>query len=117
MKKLSDFSCNLKNKLSIYVPSTTNINNTIDNSAYVKNTSIFLSKLFGGCTVINAFGNWISDQVGLVSENINICFTYCTTKDFTENESTIIEYVKNLCCELSQECISVSFNNELFFIS
>ena len=115
--KLSDFSISLKNKLSIYVPSTCNVNQVIDNTKQVEKTSCFLSKLFGGCTSINASGKWISDDKGLISENITICFAYCSTKDFLKYENEIIDFLKTLCFEMSQECISVSFNNELFFIS
>lgn len=115
--QLSDFSIGLKNKLSIYVPSTCNVNQVIDNTKQVEKTACFLSKLFGGCTVINSNGFWISACKELVKENTTICFAYCSTKDFLKYENEIIDFVKTLCFEMSQECISVSFNNELFFIS
>ena len=114
--KLSDFSCNLKNKISIYVPSTCNVNQTIDNSEYVEKTACFLSKLFGGCTAQDVNGFWISDNKGMIKEDVKIVYAFCTQKDFEKHESEIIDYCEIMKNILAQEAISLEFNNELYFI-
>ena len=115
--KLSNYSVNLKHKISIYVPSTIDVNKTIDNTFFVNRTCKYLSTLFGGCTASPASGKWFSDEKGLISENVTICFAYCTEEDFLKSEEDIISFSKGLCKKMSQECISVSYDNELFFIS
>lgn len=106
----------LKKRISIYVPSTVNVNENIDNKIYVEKTACFLSDLFGGSTSVNASGNWVSGDIGLVSENVTIVYSYCSKSDFDQYENDIILFVKKLCSEMKQECISCEIDNNLYFV-
>ena len=55
MKKLKNL-IKLSSRVTVYVPATININETIDNTVYVDNTLTVLSKLFGGATCTPAVG-------------------------------------------------------------
>ena len=59
---------NLNTKISIYVPSTIDIDSPVDNSAQVEKTAIFLSDLFGGCTACDVSGYWITQEKKLVNK-------------------------------------------------
>lgn len=106
----------LKNKISIYIPSTVNINQKTDNSEKVKQTEIFLSGLFGGCTSFKACGNWISNNNQLVKEEVTIVYAFCDSKQFRKSKKQIIQYCEKLCAEMSQEAISLEINRKLTFV-
>lgn len=106
----------LKNKIALYIPSTINVNNPCNNETQVKKACVFFSSLFGGCTTINAIGNWIDSNNNLITENITIVYSNCTTMQLLKSKKEIINYAHNLCVEMQQECISLEINNRLFFI-
>lgn len=107
---------NLNTKISIYVPSTIDIDSPVDNSAQVEKTAIFLSDLFGGCTACNVSGYWITQEKKLVQEKPVVVYAYTTAEKAQEAETKIIEYVQEMKKEMRQECISVEYNNRLYFV-
>lgn len=106
----------LNNIIKIYVPSTVNVNEKTDNSKQIEKASLFLSSLFGGCTCVNALGNWIDSNNKLVAESVTICYAFCDRKAFRKSKKEIIKFCRGLCAEMSQECISLELNNKLYFI-
>ena len=58
----------LKSKITVYIPATVNINETIDNTEFVNKAATLLSECFGGATSTEALGYWVSDTAGLVKE-------------------------------------------------
>lgn len=106
----------LSTKIAIYVPSTIDIDQPVDNSAQVEKTARFLADLFGGCTAFEASGYWIDSNKKLICEKPVVVYAYTTEEKAAEAQEKIIEYVKTLCIEMSQECISVEYNNKLYFV-
>jgi len=113
-KRLEGLTC-LKERVAIYIPSTININEEVDNTFYVNEILTKFSEIFGGATAINADGAWVSNKKGLVIEKNKIVYSYC---DRLTNEK--IDEVLNICQwlkqELRQEAISLVINNQLYFI-
>ena len=107
----------LRKKISIYVPSTVNVDKPIDNSVYVEKTARFLSDAFGGCTCSSAIGNWIASDKTLVSEKVVVCYAFCDVVSYYKMLKAVYSFARELCAEMSQECISVEFNNKLAFVS
>ena len=107
----------LRKKISIYVPSTLNVDKKIDNSAYVEKTARFLSDAFGGCTCTNAVGNWIASDKKLVAENVTICYAFCDVVSYYKMLKSVYNFARELCADMTQEAISVEFNNKLAFVS
>ena len=66
----------LKSKITVYIPATVNINETIDNTEFVNKAATLLSECFGGATSTEALGYWVSDTAGLVKENTTMVFAY-----------------------------------------
>ena len=114
MEKLKNMTC-LSEKVSIYIPSTIDFNRKIDSSKYVQKIELALSGLFGGCTTIETNGSYKGENDMLVSEKINIVYSY--TNDLNNEQ---IDIIVGLCemlkKELVQECISLEINNRLYFI-
>lgn len=106
----------LDNKISIYVPSTYNVNNEINNRIYVIYVMKELSNIFGGATEIQANGCYLSNNGELIEEKINIIYSYCSKEQLEENMNKIIAICELLKNDMQQECISLEINNKLTFI-
>ena len=114
-KKLENCIC-LSSSVKVYVPSTFEVNKTIDNSEYVDKTLCFLSECFGGATAFEALGCWSSIQNGLVKENIKICVSYCDTESLNKYINSVVTHCENIKNEMKQESVSLEVNNVLYFI-
>lgn len=67
----------LSSKITVYIPSTMNINKEIDITEYVNKTANLLSECFGGATSTPALGYWTSPTTGLVKEKTRFSFCLC----------------------------------------
>jgi hypothetical protein len=106
----------LSSKITVYVPSTININQTIDNTEYVNKTATLLSECFGGATSTNTLGYWVSATEGLVTEKSTMVFSYCTDVQLNENIEKIMQWVNTMRVELSQDAIAVEVNGEMWLV-
>ena len=106
----------LSSKITVYIPSTTDIDKEIDNSAYVDAAATLLSNCFGGATATNALGCWTSPTKGLVKEKTTLVFAYCTTDDLNEHIEKVVDFCKNIKAELKQDAIAMELNGEMYFI-
>lgn len=106
----------LSSKVTVYVPSTTDINVEIDNTEYVNKTAKLLSECFGGATKSDALGYWISPSAGLVKEKTVLVYSGCTEKDLSENIDKVIDWCEVMKTELKQDAIALEVNGELYFI-
>lgn len=112
LKNLVKLGCSVK----VYVPSTVDVDNAIDNSEFVRGTLEKLSTMFWGATSYNALWCWLSTTAWLVQEKVTICESYCTTELLEQHIETVIELCKKLKTDMSQEAVSLEVNNELYFI-
>lgn len=106
----------LTSKVSIYVPSTTDVSVTIDTSSWVAKVASTLSSYFGGATSTEASGFWVSDKDGLVREKVTIVYAYCTSSDLELRQADVLALAEEMKAELKQEAVSVEINNELYLI-
>lgn len=106
----------LGSKVTVYVPATTNVNETFDNSGHVDKTASLLSECFGGATSSPAIGYWLSSSAGLVKENTTVVFAYASEADLTNKIDTVVEWCENMKKDLSQESIALEINGEMYFI-
>ena len=115
MKKLKNL-IKLSSRITVYVPSTTDVDKKIDNTIYVDNTLSLLSKLFGGATCTPAIGCWLATSGSLIKENTTVVFAYATEKDLQAYIDNVIDYCETLKADLKQEAISLEINGEMYFI-
>ena len=106
----------LSSKVTVYVPSTTDVNVTIDNTEYVNKTATLLSECFGGATSTNTLGYWVSATEGLVTEKSTMVFSYCTDVQLNEHMEKIVKWVNVMKKELSQEAIAIEVNGEMWLV-
>lgn len=103
-------------KVTVYVPSTVDINKTIDNTAYVDACATLMSNCFGGATSTNTLGYWSSPTAGLVKERSTMVFAYCTSDDLDTHIEDIVNFCESMKTELSQDAIALEVNGEMYFI-
>lgn len=106
----------LSSKVTIYVPSTVNINETVDNKKQVEEVATLLSNLFGGATSCETFGYWTSPSAGLVKERTTMVYAYCSDEDLQNHAEKVIDFCENLKKEMSQDAIALEINGEMYFI-
>lgn len=103
-------------QLAIFIPTTVNVNQTLDTQKYVEQASNFLAERFGGSTSSEAEGVWNSQSEGLVGEKVYIVHTYATQADLNKYLDEVIEFVKELKVELQQEAMALEVNKKLTLI-
>lgn len=106
----------LKSKITVYIPATVNINETIDNTEFVNKAATLLSECFGGATSTEALGCWVSDTAGLVKENTTMVFAYAGEDDLKKNLDKVIDFCQDLKTEMKQDAVALELNGEMFFI-
>lgn len=104
----------LKNKISIYVPSTYHTEKAPENviNYYINDTLKKLSALYGGATMTPGKGAYISESGALIMEDVFICYSYCESYDRVD----AVAICENLKTVFNQESISLEINNTLDFI-
>jgi len=104
------------NQVSIYIPTTIDVNTAADTMPWVERTLAFLGSRFGGATTNQARGVWNSADQGLVGESIHIVRSYATQSALDEHMQEIVDYVEGLKEELRQEAMAVEINQKLMLI-
>lgn len=106
----------LSSKITVYVPSTIDINTDINNKKYVNDTATLLSGLFGGATSCETLGYWMSPSAGLVKEHTTMVYAYCSDEDLQKHAEKVIDFCEALKAELKQDAIALEINGEMYFV-
>ena len=106
----------LSSKITVYIPSTCDINQSADTKKYIDECAVLLSENFGGATSCEALGYWTSPTAGLVKERSTMIFAYCSDADLQNNIEKIIDFCETMKTELKQDAIALEINGEMYFI-
>lgn len=99
----------LSHVASIFVPSTADVNQTIDNTSIVSGILAQLSGQFGGASMQDVTGAWLSDSSGLVVESVKRIFCYGTDRE--ELFAAFSSLAEELKTELTQEAVLIDIDN------
>jgi hypothetical protein len=103
--------------ISLIIPSTIDVNTTIDPSEFVKKTLAFCGEKFGGATsTTKASGVWNSDAEGLVAEDVYIVMSYTTDSTLKEHLDDVFDFVRNMKEDLQQEKMAMQINKKLILV-
>jgi hypothetical protein len=105
----------LTHRVSVYVPSTNDINRAVDASVKVNDTLAKLSSLFGGSTAYNVHGAWVSDKAGLVIEDVTICQSYASALPDDKLEA-VYDIAAQLKADMGQEAVAVEIDRNMYFV-
>lgn len=106
-------------EMAVYVPSTSNVSEAIDDNAMrkrVDEVSKTLSTMFGGYTSSEAVGGYVSKDGNLVNEKIIRVVSYSTKDSFNENKVKLIEMLASWASEWGQEAIGYEYEGDLYYI-
>ena len=106
----------LSSKITVYIPSTMDINTSCDTSKYIDNCAKLLSECFGGATSCQALGYWTSPSAGLVKEQSTMIFAYCSDVDLQQKLDDVLTFCLQMKSELKQDAIAVEINGEMYFV-
>ncbi|HEY0071539.1 MAG TPA: Crp/Fnr family transcriptional regulator [Chloroflexia bacterium] len=104
------------NQVRMYIPTTVDVDQQLDTSAYVTQALELLGELFGGATSDSAEGVWRSEHDGLVGETVYIVTSYVTRSDLDRHLERILDFVDRLKHELKQEAMALEVNEKLMLI-
>ena len=105
----------LKHQCQIFVPSTLEAVETVDSTEFVKFVETELSMLFGGYTSYQSNGGWVSAEHGLIKEGVTVVTANFETLT-SDAVNAIVDIAKKLCKDMSQECVSVVVDGQLYFV-
>lgn len=107
-----------KNQISIFIPSTTNINQKVDNKKYIEYSLNYLERFYD-ITRINYYntkGSWYSeDKKQVIEEDITIITV--NKEELTEVDINIFIQLANwIKREMAQEGVSIAINSALAIV-
>lgn len=114
----NEIIANNTNKLSIYVPSTIDINKVNDNFEQLTNDTIkkLKNELNTNVERYDTQGAWKTEEGSIVYEDINILSIEATEENLENNLNYFIGLAKQFKKDLAQEGISIGINNGLLII-
>jgi len=108
----------LNEYITVYVPSTQSLDQTISADEYTSRidyTAKLLSELFGGATLTPSIGYYKNHTGKIIKENITQVKAY--TNHVTDRHlEKVIAHANELKARYAQESISIEINNTLLFI-
>ena len=106
------------NNISVFIPSTININNNIDNSYYVNYAYNYIKNLYNDKNIkyYDTKGSWYSEDLNqIIIENITIITL--ETNELTEKDIEIFIQLANwIKKEMQQEGVSIAINTALAIV-
>ena len=115
MKTLK-FKFDLDCKVSVYVPSTVDVNKEVDNKEQVKQVITELSQMFGGATATEAVGGWVCDSGETVIEKGTIVYSFCNSESLQKHFADVYGICERIKKEMSQEAVTLEINGQVKFV-
>lgn len=107
-------------RLAVYVPSTIDTDQPVDQQEFTNRTdtiSRFMSRLFGGVTVIPGAGYWLDpDTDRLIYERVNIVTSHLSILALSEHLDTVIGAIEQHRDLWRQTAVSVAINDTMILI-
>lgn len=118
-KKLGE-NFELPIEMAVYVPSTEKANQIVSKREYasrIDEVRSYLANLFGGYSSEGIDGGYVSDEKGLIQEDVTKVTAFSTKENFEQKLETLITQIKKWCGAWGQESMGFEFEGDLFYIS
>lgn len=107
---------NNNNTISIFIPSTIDISQKMDNGEFVQYSENYLMRFFGNTYTYNSQGSWYSDELKqVIIEDITI-IQVALNKVTEQDINIFVSLAKHIKQEMSQEGVSIAINNSLAIV-
>ena len=106
-------------ELSVYVPSTKDASQIISKREYnqrIEEVQRFLADLFGGFSSVSVEGGYVSDEKGLINEDVTRVVAFASKEGFEKKLDTLLKKIVDWCGYWSQESIGFEYEGDLFYI-
>jgi hypothetical protein len=106
-------------ELSVYVPSTQDVDKVISDSeldARVDEVSKYLAKTFGGFTKSDKVGGFMTSQSELVTEDVVPVVSFATKDDYEANKNKLVSKLSEWARKWGQEAIGFEFEGDLYYV-
>lgn len=107
-------------EMAVYVPSTKGANEKISNAEFrerIEETEKYLSSQFGGYSKVDIDGGYVSDEKGLIKEDVAKVVAFAQDEDFLTNRlPRLIKRITLWCEDWTQESIGFEIEGDLFYI-
>ena len=106
-------------ELAVYVPSTTNVSDSISTTEMrkrVKETETYLAETFGGFTSSEKIGGYLSSKSTIVTEKVVPVTAFCSMEDFRKNKNKLINKLSVWAKAWGQEAIGFEFEGDLYYV-
>lgn len=106
-----------ENNISVFIPSTINYNESIDNTEYVKKYMTFIRNRFKNENIVikNAKGSYKEESGNITYENVSI-IEVVKEKLSVDDIAFMVELADLVKNDMKQWCVSVGINNSLALV-
>ena len=108
----------LPKTIAIFVPSTTDV--VADGSAkqmeWAEKIGEQFSDWFGGVTMYEASGGWMSAEHGLVKEGIIIVESRATEEALAKHTDDAVTLAEQLKADMAQEAVTLIHNGDMYLV-
>ncbi|NBX74542.1 MAG: hypothetical protein EBQ89_09640 [Alphaproteobacteria bacterium] len=107
-------------EIAVYVPSTKGADQSISENEFndrIRETEQYLSELFGGYSKVDIDGGYVSQEKGLIKEDVAKVVAFSQDEDFLTNKlPRLVQRIVLWCGEWTQESIGFELEGDLFYI-
>ena len=106
-------------EMAIYVPSTEKANQVISKRDYlnrIDDVRSFLATTFGGYSSDSIDGGYVSDEKGLIQEDVTKVTAFSTKENLENKIQSLIAQIRTWCNEWGQESIGFEFEGDMFYV-
>jgi hypothetical protein len=103
-------------EVSVFVPTTVDVDQTCDPAQHVHRAKVLFGECFGGATVREAEGVWMSDDLGLVGERILMVTAACDEVCLNAHLDRVTAFLLELKETLRQEAMAMRVDGRLILL-
>ena len=110
----------LELEMAVYVPSTTVADQIISKTLFqkrIQEVEKYLSKLFGGYSSNAVEGGYVSQEKGLIKEDVAKVTAFGTEDAIKKNFKPLMRQISKWCESWGQESMGFEFEGDLYYVS
>ena len=119
IKKKLNKNFSLPLEVAVYVPSTKDADESISKKEFesrIKSVEKYLSGLFGGFSANDVDGGYMSQEKGLITEEVYKVISFAQRDGFSSKMEKLVAQIKKWAKDWGQESIGLEFEGDLFYI-
>lgn len=106
----------LTHVIGVFIPSTVDVDQTIDNSQQIQAALSFFGEIFGGAISNRGDGVWRSEDSGLVVEQVTVVRAFVSEDALQKHLDDVVDFATNLKKEMKQEAVAIDVDNQLVLV-